>query len=61
MFLIYMEPLLRWLHAGNKGYMHDHADTSTPNNKPKTALAAGLLRTTLSVSLAPTQTSGSKP
>ena len=22
LFLIYMEPLLRWLHAGNRGYMH---------------------------------------
>jgi len=33
LFLNYMEPLLRWLHAGNRGYMHGHADTSTPNNK----------------------------
>ena len=35
LFLIYMEPLLCWLHAGNRGYMHGHGDTSTPNNKAK--------------------------
>ena len=35
LFLIYMETLLHWLHAGNRGYMHGHADTSTPNNKAK--------------------------
>ena len=41
LFLNYMEPLLRWLHAGNKGYMHDHADTSTPNNKAKNCTSSG--------------------
>jgi hypothetical protein len=46
LFLIYMEPLLRWLHAGNRGYMHGHADTNTPNSKAISAPAEGLLQTT---------------
>ena len=41
LFLIYMETLLHWLHAGNRGYMHGHADTSTPNNKAKNCTSSG--------------------
>jgi len=41
LFLIYMEPLLRWLHAGNRGYMHGHADTSTPNTKAISCTSRG--------------------
>ena len=55
LFLIYMEPLLCWLHAGNRGYMHGHADTSTPNNKAKNISSRYvLLLTSLSrISFAP--------
>jgi hypothetical protein len=41
LFLIHMEPLLRWLHAGNREYMHGHADTSPPNNKAKNCTSSG--------------------
>jgi hypothetical protein len=43
LFLIYMEPLLRWLHAGNRGYMHGHADTNTPNTKAINCTSSGAL------------------
>jgi hypothetical protein len=36
-----MEPLLRWLHAGNRGYMHGHADTNTPNTKAINCTSSG--------------------
>ena len=36
-----MEPLLRWLHAGNRGYMHGHADTDTPNTKAISCTSRG--------------------
>jgi len=36
-----MEPLLRWLHAGNRGYMHGHADTDTPNTKAINCTSSG--------------------
>ena len=41
LFLIYMEPLLRWLHAGNREYMHGHADTNTPNTKAINCTSSG--------------------
>ena len=36
-----MEPLLRWLNAGNSGYTHSHADTNTPNTKALNCTSSG--------------------
>ena len=36
-----MEPLLRWLNAGNRGYTHSHADTNTPNTKALNCTSSG--------------------
>ena len=36
-----MEPLLCWLHAGNRGYMHGHADTNAHNTKAINGTSSG--------------------
>ncbi len=49
LFLLYMEPLLRWLHVGGHGYMHSSiqnqsvADTHLHNNISSAAFADDLL------------------